>query len=152
FGLFGLCFTPLCLAQETSVAAGTAVPPHIVVVRACTLIDGTSAQPCANQEILVQGDRITAVYAAGTRPSPLGAEVLDLGSSTVLPGLIDCYTHIFLQGEIPVAGGYDIQLFKFPAAYRVVRAVVAVCRAFEQGFIIIRDVEIEGAGYGDVGI
>jgi imidazolonepropionase-like amidohydrolase len=151
-GLSGLYLTPLCLAQETSVPAGTVAPAHTVVVRARTLIDGTSAQPRANQEILIQGDRITAVYAAGTRPPPAGAEVLDLGNSTLLPGLIDCHTHIFLQGEIPAAGGYDIQLLKFPAAYRAARAVVAARRALEQGFTTIRDVETEGAGYGDVGI
>jgi imidazolonepropionase-like amidohydrolase len=151
-GLFGLCLTSLCLAQETSETAGTAGPAHTAVVRTRSLIDGTSAQPRANQEILIQGDRITAVYAAGARPPPPGAEVLDLGNTTVLPGLIDCHTHIFLQGEIPAAGGYDIQLLKFPASYRAARAVVAVRRALEQGFTTIRDVETEGAGYGDVGI
>src|SRR4029077_9534582 len=125
---------------------------HTVVVRARTLIDGTSAQPRANQEILIQGDRITAVYAAGTRPPPPGAQVLDLGNSTVLPGLIDCHTHIFLQGEDPAAGGYDVQLLKYPASYRAARAVVSARRALEQGFTSIRDLETEGAGYGDVGI
>jgi len=147
-----LCVARLCLAQDSTAAPPTAAPGHVVVVRAHALIDGTSAQPRANQEILIQGDRITAVYAAGTRPPPPGAEVLDLGNSTVLPGLIDCHTHIFLQGEIPAAGGYDIQLLKFPASYRAARAVVAVRRALEQGFTTIRDVETEGAGYGDVGI
>jgi imidazolonepropionase-like amidohydrolase len=147
-----LCLTRLCLAQETPLAAGTPVAAHSVVVRARALIDGTSAQPKANQEILINGDRITAVYAAGTRPPPPGAEVLDLGTATVLPGLIDCHTHIFLQGEVPAAGGYDVQLLKFPASYRVARAVVAARRALEQGFTTIRDVETEGAGYGDVGI
>ena len=151
-GLSGLYLTPLCLAQETSVPAGTVAPAHTVVVRARTLIDGTSAQPRANQEILIQGDRITAVYTAGSRPPPPDAQVLDLGNATLLPGLIDCHTHIFLQGEIPAAGGYDIQLLKFPASYRVARAVVAARRALEQGFTTIRDVETEGAGYGDVGI
>ena len=70
----------------------------------------------------------------------------------MLPGLIDCHTHIFLQGEVPAAGGYDVQLLKFPASYRVARAMVAARRALEQGFTTIRDVETEGAGYGDVGI
>jgi len=150
-GIYGLCLTRLCLAQEVTPAQGAAAA-HTVVVRARTLIDGTSAQPRANQEILIQGDRITAVYAAGTRPPPPGAQVLDLGNSTVLPGLIDCHTHIFLQGEVPAAGGYDVQLLKFPASYRAARAVVAARRALEQGFTTIRDVETEGAGYGDLGI
>jgi len=93
-----------------------------------------------------------AVRAAGTHPIPAGAQLVDLGGATVLPGLIDCHTHIFLQGEIPAAGGYDVQLLKYPASYRVARAVVAARRALEQGFTTIRDVETEGAGYGDVGI
>ena len=151
-GILSLCVAQLCLAQESTTAPATPAAAHTVVVRARSLIDGTSAQPRANQEIVIQGDRITAVYAAGTRPAPPGAEVLDLGNSTVLPGLIDCHTHIFLQGEIPAAGGYDIQLLKFPASYRAARAVVAARRALEQGFTTIRDVETEGAGYGDVGI
>ena len=71
---------------------------------------------------------------------------------TVLPGLIDSHTHIFLQGEDPSEGGYDVQLLKFPASYRAARATVAARRALEQGFTTIRDVETEGAGYGDVGI
>jgi len=151
-GIIGLCLTRLCVAQEPSVAPGMPAAAHTVVLRARALIDGTSAQSKPNQEILINGDRISAVYAAGTRPRPPGAEILDLGTATVLPGLIDCHTHIFLQGEVPAAGGYDVQLLKFPASYRVARAVVAARRALEQGFTTIRDVETEGAGYGDVGI
>jgi imidazolonepropionase-like amidohydrolase len=70
----------------------------------------------------------------------------------VLPGLIDSHTHIFLQGEVPSEGGYDIQLLKYPLAYRAARATVSVRRAIEQGFTTLRDLETEGAGYGDIGI
>ena len=70
----------------------------------------------------------------------------------MLPGLIDAHTHIFLQGEEPAEGGYDVQLLKYPLAYRAARATVSARRALEQGFTTIRDVETEGAGYGDVGI
>src|SRR6201988_4460871 len=87
--IFCICSARLCLAQESPVPA-TPAAPRTVIVRARVLIDGTSAQPRANQEILIQGDRISAVYAAGTRPPPAAAEVLDLGSATMLPGLIDC--------------------------------------------------------------
>ena len=125
---------------------------RVTVIRARALIDGTSAQPRPNPEIVIQGNRITEVYTAGTRPVPPGAQLIDLRGATVLPGLIDCHTHVFLQGEVPEAGGYDVQLLKFPASYRVARAVVAARRALEQGFTTIRDVETEGAGYGDVGI
>lgn len=153
FGLFlsQLCASQLCRSQEAA-APSTPVAAHVLVVRARTLIDGRSDQPRQNQEILIRDERIAAVYAAGTRPLPAGAQLLDLGAATVLPGLIDCHTHIFLQGEVPEAGGYDVQLLKFPASYRTARAVVAARRALEQGFTTIRDVETEGAGYGDVGI
>ena len=151
-GILCLCMTRFALPQEVSSAPHKPAAAHDVVIRSGALIDGTSPRRRTNQEILIRGDRIVAVYAAGTRPPSPGTEVLDLGSATVLPGLIDCHTHIFLQGEVPAAGGYDMQLLKFPASYRVARAVVAARRALEQGFTTIRDVETEGAGYGDVGI
>ena len=142
-----LCLTRLCAAQQTA-----ATGAHTVVVRAAALIDGTSARARPNPEIVIEGNRIVAVRTAGSRAVPAGAEIIDLGAATLLPGLIDCHTHIFLQGEVPAAGGYDVQLLKYPASYRVARAVVAARRALEQGFTTIRDVETEGAGYGDVGI
>jgi imidazolonepropionase-like amidohydrolase len=140
----------MCSAQEAS--PGAATPAQVLVVRARALIDGSSAQPQRDPEILIRGGRIVEVYKVGAHAPPPGAQVIDLGAATVLPGLIDCHTHIFLQGEVPAAGGYDVQLLKFPASYRAARAVVAARRALEQGFTTIRDVETEGAGYGDVGI
>jgi imidazolonepropionase-like amidohydrolase len=140
------------LAQAANhTAAGTA-DPRTVVVRAQWLIDGTADKPRHNVEIVIRGNRIVELRAANSQGLPAAAQVIDLGSATVLPGLIDTHTHIFLQGEDPAAGGYDVQLLKFPASYRVARAVVSARRALEQGFTSIRDMETEGAGYGDVGI
>jgi imidazolonepropionase-like amidohydrolase len=133
-------------------AQAPASPPAVTVIRAGVLIDGKSSVPRSNQVIVVRGNRIESVGdAAGARVLE-GARVVDLSGSTVLPGLIDCHTHIFLQGEDPAEGGYDIQLLKYGIAFRAARATVAVRRALEQGFTTIRDVETEGAGYGDVGI
>ncbi len=124
---------------------------NITVIRAGTLIDGRSAQPRTNQVIVIKGNRIESVSVAPTT-MPANATVIDLSDMTVMPGLIDTHTHIFLQGEDPADGGYDVQLLKYPLAYRAARATVAARRALEQGFTTIRDVETEGAGYGDVGI
>jgi imidazolonepropionase-like amidohydrolase len=143
--------TGFAVASCLAMSAGAADLPA-TVIRARALIDGTSAQPRPNPEIVIRGNRITEVYTAGTHAAPPGAQVIDLVGATILPGLIDCHTHIFLQGEVPAAGGYDVQLLKFPASYRVARAIVAARRALEQGFTTIRDVETEGAGYGDVGV
>jgi imidazolonepropionase-like amidohydrolase len=57
-----------------------------------------------------------------------------------------------LQGENPAKGGYDANILTQGLALRAVRAGVAARRALEQGFTTLRDVETEGAGYGDVGI
>jgi imidazolonepropionase-like amidohydrolase len=126
-------------------------PEKIVAIHAATLIDGQGAQPRHNVLIVIRGTRIESVKEGGTAPA--GATVINLGPQvTVLPGLIDTHTHIFLQGEDPAEGGYDIQLLKHPVSYRAARATVSVRRALEEGFTTLRDVETEGAGYGDVGI
>ena len=139
-GAIALCLARLCIAQDSTATPAANISTHTVIVRARSLIDGTSARPLRDPEIVIRGNRIVDVYVAGTHPPPSGAQVIDLGAATVLPGLIDCHTHIFLQGEVPAAGGYDVQLLKFPASYRVARAIVAARRALEQGFTTIRDV------------
>ncbi|HEY1312961.1 MAG TPA: amidohydrolase family protein [Steroidobacteraceae bacterium] len=123
-----------------------------LVIRAHSLIDGTADKPRQNMDVVIRGNRIVEVHPTNSQALPAAVQVIDLGAATLLPGLIDTHTHIFLQGEDPAAGGYDVQLLKFPASYRAARAVVAARRALEQGFTSIRDMETEGAGYGDVGI
>ncbi len=142
----------LLLSLSAIAQTNPAAPPQVTVIRAGTLIDPRANQPKHNQMIVVRGDKIEAVGDAASIQVPAGAKVIDLSNATVLPGLIESHTHIFLQGEDPALGGYDIQLLKFPLAYRAARATVSARRALEQGFTTIRDMETEGAGYGDVGI
>jgi len=130
----------------------TAASAQVTVIKAGTLIDGKSSEPRRDQVIVIRGNRIESVGPAASAKIEPGARVIDLSAMTVLPGMIDAHTHIFLQGEDPAEGGYDVQLLKYPLAYRAARATVAARRALEQGFTTIRDVETEGAGYGDVGI
>ena len=124
----------------------------LTVIRAGILIDGKSDSPRRDQVIFIRGDRIESVGDASNARIPAGATVIDLSRETVLPGLIDSHTHIFLQGEDPAEGGYDANILKQPLSFRAARATVAARRALEQGFTTLRDVETEGAGYGDVGI
>jgi imidazolonepropionase-like amidohydrolase len=127
-------------------------PEPLVVIRAGALIDGVSPSPRRGQMIAIRGNRIESVQDWSDARVPPGAQVIDLSRATVLPGLIDAHTHIFLQGEVPAEGGYDAELLKQGLALRAARATVSARRALEQGFTTIRDVETEGAGYGDVGI
>src|SRR5438552_8169046 len=144
---------PVALATlALATAAGTGADDTVTVIRAGTLIDGRSDTALHDQVIVISGRRIESVGPAGTFQAPPGARTIDLSQATVLPGLIDTHTHIFLQGEDPAEGGYDVQLLKYGIAYRAARATVSARRALEQGFTTIRDVETEGAGYGDVGI
>src|SRR3989442_7151248 len=121
-------------------------------MRAGTLIDRKSDQARHDQANIIRVDRIESVSDASRTNPPAGATVIDLSKATVLPGLIDSHTHIFLQGEDPAQGGYDDNILKQGIALRAARATVSVRRALEQGFTTLRDVETEGAGYGDVEI
>ena len=143
-----LVFTVSVMAQQSSPSPA----PHVTVIRAGALIDGKSDKPRRDQVIVIRGNRIESVSDAATVKLPADAAVIDLSKATVLPGLIDGHTHIFLQGEDPAEGGYDANILMQPLSLRAVRAALAAKRALEQGFTTLRDVETEGAGYGDVGI
>jgi len=145
--LLWLAVVVSAFAQEQTRSA----TQQVTVIRAGTLIDGRS-QPKRDQVIVIRGNKIESVSDATSAKTPAGATVIDLTKATVLPGLIDSHTHIFLQGEDPAQGGYDANILTAPLALRAARATVAVRRALEQGFTTLRDVETEGAGYGDIGI
>jgi imidazolonepropionase-like amidohydrolase len=147
--IVGLIFISALVANTDR--AQTASPGVLTVIKAGTVIDGQSETPRKNQLIFVRGGRIEKV-ADGATAIPSDATVVDLSSYTVLPGLIDAHTHLFLWGEDPAKGGYDANILKAGAALRAARATYAAKRALEQGFTTIRDLETEGAGYGDIEI
>ncbi len=146
FALLGLA-----LLGPTAARAQATTPAPLSVIKAGTLIDGASDAPRKNQLIFIRGNRIEKVadVSAGI---PSDAKVIDLSAATVLPGLIDSHTHIFLWGEEPAKGGYDANILFAGIALRAARATYAARRALEQGFTALRDLETEGAGYGDVEI
>ena len=121
-----LAFAPCLMLLLVAASASPQTPGKLIVIRAGTLIDGTSDASRRNQLIFVRGDRIEKI-ADSSAQIPADAKVVDLSSSTVLPGLIDSHTHIFLWGEDPAKGGYDANILKAGIALRAARATYA-CR------------------------
>jgi len=123
---------------------------RVIAVRAGRLFDGKSDRLLEDQVIVVRGDRISEVGPAARVSIPPGAEVIDLRRATVLPGLIDAHTHLFLTGES--GGRYDEQLLKESWQYRTIEAVVNARKDLEAGFTTMRDLETEGAMYSDADV
>jgi imidazolonepropionase-like amidohydrolase len=108
-------------------------PPKLVAIRAGRLIDGRGGAPVRDAVILLAGDRITAVGPG--LPIPAGVEVIDLSGKTVLPGLIDCHTHLTQQ-----SGDYYEGIFRRSPIDLAVVAHVYARRTLEAGFTTVRDV------------
>jgi imidazolonepropionase-like amidohydrolase len=126
----------LTLAAGGLLAAPKAEKPEApkrLAIRAGRLLDGTGAPPVRNAVLLIEGDRITAV--GPDVKIPPGVETIDLSKSTVLPGLIDCHTHITSQ-----SGDYLNDLFRRSPIDIAVTAHVYARRTLEAGFTTVRDV------------
>ena len=148
-GALGILIFGAAGAFPQAAPAPTAAPRRIII-HAGRLIDGVAQAPRSDQGILVEGDRIVSVGPyVEISGKAAGAERVDLGSMTVLPGLIDNHTHVLLQGDV-TAADYDEQLLKESIPYRTIRATAAARTALMNGFTTIRDLETEGAMYADV--
>jgi imidazolonepropionase-like amidohydrolase len=104
-----------------------------IAIRAGRLIDGRGGPPVANAVIIIEGERITAVGPGLTIPA--GARVIDLSSSTVLPGLIDAHTHVTTQPS-----DYYEDIFRKTPIDVAIKAHVYAKRTLDAGFTTIRDV------------
>jgi imidazolonepropionase-like amidohydrolase len=118
---------------------------HALVLRAARLLDIESGKIITPGEVLVQGDRIAEVGSAVKRPE--GAEVIDLGDCTLLPGLIDAHVHLFLH-----PGAEDLQTVQESVPQRTISAVLAARDDLMAGFTAERDMGTEGAGSADTAV
>jgi imidazolonepropionase-like amidohydrolase len=143
-----MTFTPRLSPQLLSIALVSALSaqqpaqppapaPTPFVLRAARLIDGTGGS-IANGVVVVTGNRITAVGRSGNVTVPSGAQTVDLGDATLLPGLIDAHTHI--SGRVLGDPGNDLESVKDYDTYGAVLATAHAERTLMAGFTTIRNV------------
>jgi imidazolonepropionase-like amidohydrolase len=139
--VFLLSLSGLSPAQTPSQTA----TPHPIVLHAAGLLDIKSGRLVKPGEVLVEGERIVEVGSALKRPA--GAEVIDLGDRTLLPGLIDAHVHLFLH-----PGAEDLQTVQESVPQRTIQAVLAARDDLMAGFTAERDMGTEGAGSADTAV
>ena len=142
-----------CAAVPTAAAAqrapaAAAAPETTYVLRAAQVFDGAQLQ--SGWEVVVAGGRIAAAGPAASIRRPAGARFLDLGSLTLMPGMIEGHSHLFLHPYNETS--WNDQVLYEPLGLRVARAVAAARTTLLAGITTERDLGTEGAGYADVGL
>lgn len=135
----------LAFAGYGSVCTAQSPVGHPFVLHAARLLEVDTGRVLTPGEVLVEGDRIMAVGASVQRPA--GAELIDLGDSTLLPGLIDVHVHLFLH-----PGAEDLQTVEESVPQRTIRAILAAKDDLMAGFTAERDMGTEGAGSADTAV
>ena len=135
-------------AQETQPGQ-----PVSLVVKARKLLDVRQGTYIENAAIWVEGERIKEVGRISEiqAHAPKDARVIDLGSAIVLPGLIDCHTHIMARFA-NTDDGYTLGLATKSQAFRALEGAFDARLTLNAGFTSVRDVESEGSGYADVAL
>src|ERR1700752_5211057 len=129
----------LLLTLLDVVAVAQSQTAHPIVLRAARVLDVKSGHLVKPGEILVQGNRIVEVGTSVKHTA--GAEVMDLGDCTLLPGLIDAHIHLFLH-----PGAEDLQTVQESVPQRTIMATLAARDDLLAGFTAERDMGTEGAG------
>lgn len=138
------------LALTAGAAEKPAAPTTSYLLKADRVFDARSEQTHAGWAVLVQGDRIAAIGPADQIKAPADARVIDMPGATLMPGMIDAHSHIFLHPYNETL--WNDQVLKEPLAYRTIEAVNHVRDTLMAGFTALRDLGTEGAGYSDVDV
>ncbi|HXS92671.1 MAG TPA: amidohydrolase family protein [Steroidobacteraceae bacterium] len=135
----------LALLAATAAARAEPAPETPILLRPARVFDGTTMH--AGWRVLVKGDRIVA---AGSDITATGAREIDLSDTTLVPGLIEGHSHLFLHPYNETS--WDDQVLHESLALRTARAVTAARATLMAGFTTVRDLGTEGAGFADVGL
>src|SRR6202167_5042350 len=142
--LAALATSLLSSALAIAPAIRAQTPPPIVP-HAARLLDVETGRTTAPGEILVQGGLIVEVGAKVNHPH--ASEFIDLGDTTLLPGLIDAHVHLFLH-----PGAEDLQTVQESVPQRTILATLAARDDLLAGFTAERDMGTEGAGSADTAV
>lgn len=126
-------------------SAQSAAPANSIVLHAARLLEIETGKIVTPGEVLVEGDRIREVGTGVKRPA--GAQVIDLGDTTLMPGLIDAHIHLFLH-----PGAEDLQTVQESVPQRTIMAILAARDDLMAGFTAERDMGTEGAGSADTAV
>ena len=143
--LFG--FLVFCILLSAALAQAPPPPKSTqgVVLHAARLLEIEDGKIIAPGEVLVERDRIVEVGSAVKHP--VGAEIIDLGDSTLMPGMIDAHVHLFLH-----PGAEDLQTIEESVPQRTINAILAARDDLMAGFTAERDMGTEGAGSADTAV
>lgn len=129
--------------------AGWSFGQHRTVAIKCGSLLNTRTGEVLHSQVIVLDDHVIKSVQPLASFSLRTDTFIDLSAYFVMPGLIDCHTHVLLQGDI-TSDDYAVQLLKESIPYRTLRASRSCNIALQNGFTTIRDLETEGAMYADV--
>ncbi|MFY2557498.1 amidohydrolase family protein [Corallococcus terminator] len=141
----------LVVTTASAQQPGASAPaPRSYLLRPTSVFDGVTPKPHTGWVVLVTGERIVAAGPSAQVKPPEGAEVIDLTGTTLLPGLIEGHSHLFLHPYNEAT--WNDQVLKESLALRVARATQHARETLLAGFTTARDLGTEGAGDADVGL
>jgi imidazolonepropionase-like amidohydrolase len=147
--LLGLAATPQERSPSTR-AAQDQNPAPATLLRPARVFDAEDGKTHEGWVVLVRGEKIATVGPAAQVAAPEAAQKIDLPGMTLLPGLMDIHSHIFLHPYNETL--WNDQVLKEPLAYRTIRAVRHCESTLMAGFTLLRDLGTEGAGYADISV